>query len=54
MGAVAGVAATGAILAGLAARPTLAFGVVFGLITLTAAAGTVAAVRLPKTLTGAE
>ncbi|QYN18480.1 MFS transporter [Amycolatopsis sp. DSM 110486] len=54
VGAVAGVAATGAILAGLAARPTLAFGVVFGLITLTAAAGTVAALRLPKTLSVAE
>ncbi|WP_326834784.1 MFS transporter [Amycolatopsis rhabdoformis] len=49
VGAVAGVAVTGAILAGLGARPTAAFGVVFGLLTLTAAAGTVAAARLPRT-----
>ncbi|MFC3455348.1 MFS transporter [Amycolatopsis speibonae] len=48
VGAVAGVAMTGAILAGLPSRPVLAFGVVFGLILLVAAGGVVAAFRLPE------
>ncbi|MFC9257117.1 MFS transporter [Amycolatopsis thailandensis] len=47
VGAVAGVAVTGAILAALAARPVLAFGVVFGFILLVAVGGVVAAFRLP-------
>ncbi len=47
VGAVAGVAVTGAVLAGLGAWPTVAFGVVFGFISLVAAGGVVAALRLP-------
>ncbi|EMD25106.1 MFS transporter [Amycolatopsis azurea] len=47
VGAVAGVAVTGAILAALEARPVLAFGVVFGFILLVAVVGVVAAFRLP-------
>ncbi|MBB5850333.1 MFS transporter [Amycolatopsis umgeniensis] len=47
VGAVAGVAVTGAVLAGLESRPTLAFGVVFGFIGLVAVGGLVAALRLP-------
>ncbi|WP_327002339.1 MFS transporter [Dactylosporangium sp. NBC_01737] len=49
--AVTGVAATGAILAGLRASPTLAFSVVFALMTVIASAGVLAAIRLPKTST---
>ncbi|RSN22625.1 MFS transporter [Amycolatopsis sp. WAC 01416] len=48
VGAVAGVAVTGAILAGLDARPVLAFGVVFGFVGLVAAGGVAAALRLPE------
>ncbi|RSM55908.1 MFS transporter [Amycolatopsis sp. WAC 01376] len=48
VGAVAGVAVTGAILAGLEARPVLAFGVVFGFVGLVAAGGVAAALRLPE------
>ncbi|RSN13499.1 MFS transporter [Streptomyces sp. WAC 05977] len=47
VGAVAGVAATGAILAGLESRPGLAFGVVFGFVGLVAVGGVAAALRLP-------
>ncbi|WP_051173581.1 MFS transporter [Amycolatopsis orientalis] len=47
VGAVAGVAVTGAILAGLESSPTLAFGVVYAFIGVVAAAGAVAAGRLP-------
>ncbi|MFD5244454.1 MFS transporter [Amycolatopsis sp. NPDC058340] len=47
VGAVGGVAVTGAILAGLEARPGLAFGVVFGFVGLVAVGGVVAAFRLP-------
>ncbi|HET6287605.1 MAG TPA: MFS transporter, partial [Amycolatopsis sp.] len=48
VGAVAGVAVTGAILAGLEARPVVAFGVVFGFVGLVAVGGVVAAFRLPE------
>ncbi|WP_410580917.1 MFS transporter [Amycolatopsis sp. lyj-108] len=48
VGAVAGVAVTGAILAGLEARPVLAFGVVFGVVGLVAIGGVAAALRLPE------
>ncbi|KZB86147.1 MFS transporter [Amycolatopsis regifaucium] len=47
VGAVAGVAVTGAVLAGLDGSPKLAFGVVFLFIGLVAAGGAVAAARLP-------
>ncbi|WP_414941314.1 MFS transporter [Amycolatopsis sp. cmx-11-51] len=47
VGAVAGVAVTGAVLAGFGFSPTLAFGVVFGFIGLVAVGGVVAAFRLP-------
>lgn len=47
VGAVAGVAVTGAVLAGLGSRPTPAFSVVFAFISLVAVGGTVAATRLP-------
>ncbi|WP_409497278.1 MFS transporter [Amycolatopsis sp. cmx-11-12] len=50
VGAVAGVAVTGAVLAGFGFSPTLAFGVVFGFIGLVAVGGFVAALRLPVTL----
>ncbi|WP_181772469.1 MFS transporter [Amycolatopsis pittospori] len=48
VGAVAGVAGTGAVLAGLGSNPVLAFGIVFVLITLVAVGGIVAAIRLPS------
>ncbi|MEV6907803.1 MFS transporter [Amycolatopsis sp. NPDC051071] len=51
VGAVAGVAVTGAVLAGLESRPVLAFGVVFVFVVLVAAGGFVAATRLPKVVT---
>jgi EmrB/QacA subfamily drug resistance transporter len=45
--AVTGVAVTGAVLAGLGSSPTLAFGVVFAVLTVVALAGVIAAARLP-------
>ncbi|WP_228688145.1 hypothetical protein [Amycolatopsis keratiniphila] len=48
VGSVGGVAATGAILAGLEGRPGLGFGVVFGFVGLVAVGGVVAAFRLPR------
>lgn len=54
VGAVAGVAVTGAVLAGLGSSPTLAFGVVFAFISLVAVAGTVATARLPAHMPGRE
>jgi hypothetical protein len=45
--AVTGVAVTGAVLAGPGSSPTLAFGVVFAVLTVVALAGVIAAARLP-------
>ncbi|KFU75646.1 drug resistance transporter, EmrB/QacA subfamily [Amycolatopsis lurida] len=47
VGAVTGVAVTGAILAWLESRPALAFAVVFGFVGLVAVGGVAAALRLP-------
>ncbi|MEV4135174.1 MFS transporter [Dactylosporangium sp. NPDC049742] len=49
--AVTGVAVTGAVLAGLASSPTLAFSVVFAVLAVVAIVGVIAATRLPLTLT---